>query len=411
MTTITTTQAADAIQADTSHARERFMEAFGTSASISYDTDSKEMPDGDQECSIDTVGTTDTTEPALPLQSGNSKSDWEQIDREFQFLLERTFQDDDRPALSLVTTAPCFDDSPIIAAVGGFEECCGHPIQRVIGSNCRFMNRNCDNDPETLSFLRGIQASPESAERFMQEFPNGKQVCLLNRRPSHMASSKPSGGNASLLSDVESYTGPNIYFYNFLHVFGKKAIVKDEEKTLLIGIQCALQNGSDYGYALDHTSAIQQAVLDTRTGLGAMFNDWCCAAMDMFQECYMWQMNAGEESSLQSAVPQRPLRLAGSEGEDFDEDHATCVQIQERALSLISRLLDAEEDSAKMVGNSTQSKHLSTRQEELIAMRESVCSEFRQDIMMYISWYSVGISSLDPPNGMPALADDSAATA
>jgi hypothetical protein len=319
-----------------------------------------------------------------------SKADWEQIDREFQFLLERTFQDEDRPALSLVATAPCFEDSPIIAAVGGFEECCGHHIQRVIGSNCRFMNRNCDNDAETLSFLRRIQASPESADRFMQEYPRGKQVCLLNRRPSHMVNSKV-GTNTSLLSDMDNYNGPLIYFYNFLHVFGKKAVVKGEEKTVLVGIQCALQNGSDYGYALQHTTAIQQAVLDPRTGLGVMFHDWLCAALDMFQECYLWQMNAGEDSPpLQG--PQRPLAKRY-----FDEDE-TCngdvsPHIQERAMSLISRLLDAEEDSAKMAP-SVQSKHLSTRQEELIAMRESVCSEFRQDIMMYISWYSVGMSSL-----------------
>lgn len=391
-----------AVDDDVDLRRDRFVEVYG---SAQPNESTIKVPPSPEECQIATQ----------PAQASRSKSDWEQIDREFQFLLERTFQDDDRPALSLVTTAPCFEDSPIIAAVGGFEECCGYQLQRVIGSNCRFMNRNCDNDAETLSFLRRIQANPESAEEFMKEYPNGRQVCLLNRRPSHMAGNKSVvGSNESLLSDVDPSSGPSIYFYNFLHVFGKKAIVNGEDTVLLIGIQCALQNGSDYGYALEHTTAIQQAVLDTRTGLGAMFNDWCCAAMDMFQECYRYQRDTGEDLSaaIQCAEPKRPLGLAGQEGEDYDPNAANadmCLQIQERALNLISKLLDAEEDSAKMVNNSqTQSKHLSTRQEELIAMRESVCSEFRQDIMMYISWYSVGISSLlaQERNGTPAVVDD-----
>jgi hypothetical protein len=142
-----------------------------------------------------------------------------------------------------------------------------------------------------------------------------------------------------------------------------------------------------------------------------MFNDWCCYALEMFQECYRWQQDAGEDLSPQPA-PERPLRIAGCEGEDKEAVSANAVDmsIQERALSLISKLLDAEQDSARMVGNSTQSKHLSTRQEELIAMRESVCSEFRQDIMMYISWYSVGISGLMAQSGQTSIMDDQRST-
>ena len=60
-------------------------------------------------------------------------------------------------------------------------EVTGRSAAETIGKNCRFLNKGCENDPETLQFMRDIQSSPEAAAEFRQNYPEGKQSALQTR--------------------------------------------------------------------------------------------------------------------------------------------------------------------------------------------------------------------------------------
>jgi len=219
---------------------------------------------------------------------------WDQIDRQFRFLIDRVLAQHGpgNPELSLVMTCPEYPDSPIIAAMQGFENVCGRPIQSIIGSNCRFLNKGMQNDPETMRELREIQSSPQAARQYMKEYPRGKQFLLLNARPCRML---PEG-------TIMNFEAPDpstlIYFYNCLTIFAIE-IKHDGRKTIVfIGLQCILHNGMDMEAAKTYTNHIQDALTHPHKGVRHIFYQWCRVALGMYHEFYKWSGGSGAASPV-----------------------------------------------------------------------------------------------------------------
>jgi hypothetical protein len=232
---------------------------------------------------------------------------WDQIDRQFRFLIDRVLAQhgSDNPEMSLVMTCPEYPDSPIIAAMQGFENVCGRPIQSAIGSNCRFLNKGMPNDPETMKELREIQASPQAARQYMRNYPRGKQFLLLNARPCRML---PEGVT---VNSEDPDPDAMIYFYNCLTIFAIE-IKHDGRKTVvLIGLQCVLHNGMDVKVAEVRTKHIQDALTHPHKGVRHIFYHWCRVALGMYHEFHEW--NAGGTGS--PCTPgSKPLSSGSSSG-------------------------------------------------------------------------------------------------
>merc|ERR1719506_389460 len=93
---------------------------------------------------------------------------WKQLNDGFRFILDRF--------------AGADNDLPIIATLAEFEEVTGRTAAETVGNNCRFLNAGCENDPETVAFMRKISSSSETAAQFRCEYPKGKQFVLENAR-------------------------------------------------------------------------------------------------------------------------------------------------------------------------------------------------------------------------------------
>jgi hypothetical protein len=227
---------------------------------------------------------------------------WDQIDRQFRFLIDRVLaqNDPEHPELSLVMTCPEYPDSPIIAAMQGFENVCGRPVQSIIGSNCRFLNRGMQNDPETLNELREIQSSPQAARQYMKAYPSGKQFLLRNARPSRML---PEGITMNFEDPDPSRL---IYFYNCLTIFAIEIKQEGRKTVVFIGLQCILHNGMDMEAAKTYTNHIQEALTHPHRGVRHIFYQWCRAALGLYHELYKWSQGASGSGS--------PISQLGSGG-------------------------------------------------------------------------------------------------
>jgi hypothetical protein len=195
---------------------------------------------------------------------------WSQMNKGFRFLLDRfATAEGSAPTISVTMTCPSFEDSPIIGTLFGFEEVTGRTAAETIGKNCRFLNSGCENDPETLSFMKSIQSSPEAAAQFRQNFPEGKQFLLQNKRPSRTQA-------------VGSSEEDNmIFFYNFIHIFGVEVNSKGKLYQVLVGVQYVMMKATDFTSAQTHTRAVQK-ILEDDHDLGVVFRQWCVRALERF---------------------------------------------------------------------------------------------------------------------------------
>jgi hypothetical protein len=239
---------------------------------------------------------------------------WDQIDRQFRFLIDRVLAQHgpDKPEMSLVMTCPEYPDSPIIAAMQGFENVCGRPIQTTIGRNCRFLNKGMQNDPETMKELREIQASPQAARQYMKQYPRGKQFLLLNARPCRML---PDGVTMNPDDPDDPDPATMVYFYNCLTIFAIE-IKHDGRKTVVfIGLQCVLHNGMDVKTAETHTKHIQDALTHPHKGVRHIFYHWCRVALGMYQEFHEWNVDGhGSPSPLTSGIKKSVFGSSNSSG-------------------------------------------------------------------------------------------------
>jgi len=214
-----------------------------------------------------------------------SFSSWEQLDRQFRFLISRALPGEYGGALSLVLTCPKFPDSPIVAALTGFEAVCGYAPGSFIGRNCRFMNRGLKNQPETLSELKSMQESPSSARAFMTNNPKGKHYLMRNRRPARMTSTEHQEPSNSVTDDGKCY----IEFFNLLHIFGLEVKREKHPKTpVLVGIQFVLTSGLNQWTTEKLTSDVQDLLMNPHSNIRHVFFDWCRLALSVYEEYNDW---------------------------------------------------------------------------------------------------------------------------
>jgi hypothetical protein len=326
--------------------------------------------------------------PALPFGSpeeGAYEADlWTQMNKGFRFLLDRFATAEGRaPSVAVTMTCPSFEDSPIIGTLFGFEEVTGRSAAETIGKNCRFLNKGCENDPETLQFMRDIQSSPEAAAEFRQNYPEGKQFLLQNQRPSRTQSMRST-------EDQEHM----IFFYNFIHIFGVEVTSHGKNYQVLVGVQYVLMKANDFTAAQEQTRAVQK-ILEDDHDLGVVFRQWCVRALERF----ILQFYAGDStppSSLgegqMSPIFSERKQIQPARSESLDSPPVRGADLVARIRTLMGTIEQVEllAKAEKSKDNRLADDRLAQVQfNDLVDIRREIYQLFHSDLEQYIAWYTV----------------------
>lgn len=304
---------------------------------------------------------------------------WVQMNKSLRYLIDRlAAADGELPTVSLTLVSPTFDDSPIIATLADFEEVTGRSGREIIGGNCRFLNAGCENDPETLAFMRKISSSPEAADKFRQQYPKGKDFVLQNVRTAR---------TKSTMSETENM----IYFYNFIHIFGVEANLHNTRYPLLVGIQYVLTKPSDFVEAGSKTRAVQSVLEDSRD-LGLAFRRWTSTALERFIAEHGSDNSAASTVEGAGIFATRP-ELLPTLPDDEPRQPVSSADLASRARILIATLDHVE----RLVGTEMMNQEgalandrLAQKQfDELVELRKETYQLFHADIEQFISWYTV----------------------
>jgi hypothetical protein len=275
------------------------------------------------------------------------------------------------PTVGITLTCPAFDDSPIIGTLLGFEEISGRAVQDVIGRNCRFLNKGCQNDKSAIEFMRKIQESPDAARQFTRAYPEGKEFLLMNVRPTR---TKPQA------------QASQVYFFNLIHIFGLEVPVEGASHPVLVGVQWAMLLDSNIAETTAIVQHIHRLLVSQDSPISEVFAGWCTKVLSQFIQL--------EKASLRETGLAVPVSLEERKP-DFDSMDAT--DCRDKITQLIGALMHAEE-LAKMLmerpeapgEESANARHLAQAQlADIVGLRAEVFTEFRADLLQFVSWYIV----------------------
>lgn len=287
------------------------------------------------------------------------------------------------PNISVMLTCANFPDSPIIGVLYGFADVSGRPENYTVGRNCRFLNKDCENDPDTLAFLRKIQESPAASKKFMEDYPDGKLFILMNQRRARIS-------------------GEQIFFFNMLNVFGVTQTVDDVEYPILVGVQWVLMHGDDVGFVTNQTKVIQ-AMLSKENGvLYHPFHDWVKASLTLYEQAmtaadyYPDVVEVGEDipsprSTENSSMSSRDTIPLGGElraqvgvlMKRIEEAEAEADRFAEEA----SETRDDEQATARKLAQARDLKELF----------QDLCMEFHADLSQTMAWHTVSKALREEP--------------
>lgn len=323
---------------------------------------------------------------------------WNQMNKGFRFLLDRFATSEGRaPSVAVTMTCPSFEDSPIIGTLFGFEEVTGRTASETIGRNCRFLNSGCENDPQTLAFMRKIQSSPDAAAQFRRTYPEGKQFLLQNKRPSR---TQAVGG-----SEDENM----IFFYNFIHIFGVEVPLNGKTFQVLVGVQYVMMKASDFTAAQTQTSAIQK-VLEDDQDLGVVFRQWCVRALERFiQQSASGDTpstSAGEDRGTPFASENKKQQagFSGDENLQNGNDQASRTN-QADLVARIRTLMGTVEQVERLAEMETNKDNrladdrlAQVQYNDLVDIRKEIYELFHADLEQFIAWYTVPNAWRDFPD-------------
>jgi hypothetical protein len=299
---------------------------------------------------------------------------WIQLNSSLRFLLDRFAGPDQAlPKVALTLVCPHFDDSPIIATLASFEEVTGRSAAESVGRNCRFLNQGCENDPETMAFMRKMSSSPEAAAQFRREYPKGKQFILQNARPAR---------TSRMGSEDESL----INFYNFLHIFGVEATLYRKKYPLLVGVQYVLTKPNDLEAAVVQTVAIQ-GVLEECQDLGAVFRQWISRALERFLEQSGTPRTVeGQHTAVFTEGRQRLPELPEEKRPPVPHsDLVRRIRTLMATIEQVERIAAAEKDKDELAND----RLAQVQFDELVALRQEIYQSFHADLDQFVAWYTV----------------------
>jgi hypothetical protein len=276
------------------------------------------------------------------------------------------------PNISVMLTCASYPDSPIIGTLYGFADVCGRSENFSVGRNCRFLNKDCENDPETLAFLRKIQESPEESKKFMQEYPDGKLFILMNQRRARTS-------------------GDQIFFFNMLNIFGMTQMLDGREFPVLVGVQWVLMHGDDVEFVKNQTKVVQ-AMLSKETGvLFHPFREWVKASLSLYDRAivaadyYPDVITVGEEipsprSTENSSMSSRDtIPLSG--------------ELRNQVSGLVRRIQESEAAAEDFAKTANELDHADARKlaqsKDLRELFHDVCAEFHADLAQTMAWHTV----------------------
>jgi hypothetical protein len=313
----------------------------------------------------------------------------ELINSMLQDFLNRTSPDEnaETPRVGITLTCPAFEDSPIIGTLLGFEEVSGRTVSDVIGRNCRFLNRGCQNDQSALQFMREIQASPEAARDFTRAYPEGKEFLLMNVRPTR--------------TSPETTDNPSVFFFNLIHIFGGEVAVAEASYPVLCGVQSVMMLDSNIQETTIMCQHIHRLLTSRDSAISEVFHAWCRIVLSQFIQL--------EKASLRESGLSVPRSLEDKK-QVITKDFQEVTECREKIMQLIASLNRVEE-IANMVMNfaeplgehAVSQRHLAqTQLTDIVGLRAQVFTEFRADLLQFMSWYIVkanleGSLEMDPP--------------
>jgi hypothetical protein len=305
--------------------------------------------------------------------------DADTINQTLRTMLNKSQPDGVEPQVAITLTCSAFEDSPIIGTLIGFEEVTGQSVEETIGRNCRFLNQGCQNDPNALSFMRGIQASPDAARSFTRQHPAGKQFVLMNKRPVRTLSS-------------EKTEPPYVYFFNLIHIFGVEVVVHNVGYPVLCGVQWVMMTGGNLQEAASVTRRAHRLLASEESDLSGVFDSWAEAALAQYIQLHA--ATVGEQGlSIPPALEYKHESL-----QDFETSAVSFTDSRDRVCLLIKSLADAEGIAKRIAESSANAKQSENPSEhhfaqaqfvDMVDLREEVFSEFRTDLLQFISWYMV----------------------
>jgi hypothetical protein len=154
------------------------------------------------------------------------------------------------------------------------------------------MNQGLKNDPETMSELRGMQESLESAREFIAKNPKGKPYLLRNKRPARMSAELNVGRTpyTPMPSGLVEHDGVFfIEFFNHLHIFGFEVERPNLPKTpVFVGVQFVLTSAINRTKAAQLAREVQELLTNPISNVRDVFLEWGKVALTVYEECNHW---------------------------------------------------------------------------------------------------------------------------
>jgi hypothetical protein len=277
------------------------------------------------------------------------------------------------PNISVMLTCASYPDSPIIGTLYGFAEVSGRSENFSVGRNCRFLNKDCENDPETLGFLRKIQESPEASKQFMEEHPDGKLFILMNQRRARTS-------------------GDQIFFFNMLNIFGMTQKLDDREFPVLVGVQWVLMHGDDIEFVKNQTKVVQ-AMLSKENGvLFHPFREWMKASLSLYDKAIVAADYYPDVITVGEEIPS-PRSTENSSMSSRDTIPQNSGELRAQVSNLVHRIQEAEAAAAKFAEKANELDHADARKlaqsKDLRELFHDVCAEFHADLAQTMAWHTV----------------------
>jgi hypothetical protein len=278
------------------------------------------------------------------------------------------------PNISVMLTCASYPDSPIIGTLYGFADVSGRSENFSVGRNCRFLNKDCENDPETLAFLRKIQESPEASKKFMEDYPDGKMFILMNQRRARTS-------------------GDQIFFFNLLNIFGMTQMLDDREFPVLVGVQWVLMHGDDIEFVTNQTKIVQ-AMLSNENGLlHQSFREWMKASLTLYDKAIVAADYFPDVITVGEEIPSPRSSTENSSMSSRDTIPGLGGELRAQVTGLLNRIQESESAADHFADTADETDHSVARRlaqsRDLRELFHDVCAEFHADLAQTMAWHTV----------------------
>jgi hypothetical protein len=277
-----------------------------------------------------------------------------------------------KPNISVMLTCACYADSPIIGTLYGFADVSGRSENYTVGRNCRFLNKDCENDPDTLAFLRKIQESPAASKEFMEEYPEGKMFILMNQRRARTS-------------------GDQIFFFNLLNIFGMMVSVDGKEYPILVGVQWVLMHGDDIEFVKNQTKLVQAMLYKEGGVLYHPFREWMKASISLYDKAIVAADFYPDVITVAEEIPS-PRSTENSSMSSRDTIPLS-GELRAQVSGLMKRIEEAEASADSFADRADELDPTDARKlaqsRDLRELFHDVCAEFHGDLSQTMAWHTV----------------------